>query len=317
MKRLFSKLKESVEGSFLDRGLARTRAKLAGSVHRVLAGRRVIDEAVFEDLEEILITSDVGVGAAGKLLEGLRRRVKDERLETGEAVEAALVEEIVSVLRGAESVVPETEAAGGPWVVLVIGVNGTGKTTTLGKLAHYYRSRGKTVLLAAADTFRAAAVEQLRIWADRTGAEVVAGASGADPAAVAFDAVAAAAARNVDVVLIDTAGRLQTKANLMEELGKIGRVVKKRIPAAPHEVLLVLDANTGQNAVIQARQFGAVAGTTGLVLTKLDGTAKGGVVIAIAGELGVPVRFLGVGEGIEDLAPFNAETFAAALFSAS
>jgi fused signal recognition particle receptor len=232
-------------------------------------------------------------------------------------VEAALVEEIVSVLRGAESAVPETETAGGPWVVLVIGVNGTGKTTTLGKLAHYYRSRGKTVLLAAADTFRAAAVEQLRIWADRTGAEVVAGASGADPAAVAFDAVAAAAARNVDVVLIDTAGRLQTKANLMEELGKIGRVVKKRIPAAPHEVLLVLDANTGQNAVIQARQFGAVAGTTGLVLTKLDGTAKGGVVIAIAGELGVPVRFLGVGEGIEDLAPFNAETFAAALFSAS
>jgi fused signal recognition particle receptor len=200
-------------------------------------------------------------------------------------------------------------------VVLVIGVNGTGKTTTLGKLAHHYRSQDKTVLLAAADTFRAAAVEQLKIWADRTGAEFVANTSGADPASVAFDAVAAAQARGVDVVLVDTAGRLQTKANLMEELRKIGRVVAKRIPGAPHEVLLVLDANTGQNAVVQARQFGSVVDTTGLVLTKLDGTAKGGIVIAIAQELGMPVRFLGLGEGIEDLVPFDADSFAAALFS--
>jgi fused signal recognition particle receptor len=271
---------------------------------------------VFEDLEEALITSDVGVGATETLLDRLRERVASEHLETGEAVEEALVEEIVAVLRGAESAVPEATGEG-PWVVLVIGVNGTGKTTTLGKLAQYYTSRGKTVLLAAADTFRAAAVEQLKIWADRVGAEFVANAEGADPAAVAYDAVAAAQARGVDVVLVDTAGRLQTKANLMEELRKIGRVVAKRIPGAPHEVLLVLDANTGQNAVIQARQFGAVVDTTGLVLTKLDGTAKGGIVIAIADELGIPVRFLGVGEGLEDLVPFDAESFAAALFAGS
>jgi len=280
----------------------------------VLALRTRVDEEALEELEEILISADVGVNAAEKLVERLRERIKTEGIESGEAVHEAFVEEVVSILKGAEGPEAAPEPASRPHVVLLVGVNGTGKTTTLGKLAHHYRRLDQKVLVAAADTFRAAAVEQLRIWADRAGAEFIANQSGADPAAVAFDAVSAAEARGMDIVLVDTAGRLQTKVNLMEELRKIARVVGKRVDGAPHEVLLVLDATTGQNAIQQAKQFGKVADITGLVLTKVDGTAKGGVVVAIAGELGIPVRFLGLGEGVEDLAPFEAEGFAAALF---
>jgi len=313
MKRLLGKLKETVTGKRLGESLSRTRQKLSDNVQRVLGGRTRIDEDTLEELEEILITADVGVSATEKLLDRLRDRIQDQGLAEGDSVHEAFVEEVVEVLRGAEAGEAAAEIEG-PRVILLVGVNGTGKTTTLGKLAHHYRNQDKKVLVAAADTFRAAAVEQLRIWAERAGVEIVANESGADPAAVAFDAVAAAEARGSDVVLVDTAGRLQTKVNLMEELRKIARVVGKRIPGAPHEVLLVLDATTGQNAIQQARQFGEVTTISGLVLTKVDGTAKGGVVIAIAGELGIPVRFLGLGEGMEDLAVFEAETFAAALF---
>jgi len=303
MKKLFGRLK---------RGLDKTRHALSENVHRVL-GRGTVDEETLEALEEALITGDVGVSTTEDLIERLRTRLREERLEDGEAVEHALVEEITAVLKRGEAAPPAPLE--GPRVVLMVGVNGTGKTTTLGKLAHYHRSLGRSVLVAAADTFRAAAVEQLRVWADRAGVELVANQSGADPAAVAFDAVQAARARQVDIVLVDTAGRLQTKVNLMEELRKIGRVVGKALPGAPHEVLLVLDATTGQNAVLQARQFSEVVDITGLVLTKVDGTARGGVVVAISDQLGIPVRFLGLGERIEDLERFEAEAFAEALFA--
>ncbi len=316
MKNLFAKLKEKVSPSRLKDGLARTRQQLADNVHQVLTGRARIDEEALEDLEEVLITGDVGVGATEAILDRLRVRIREENIETGEALEAALIEEITLILKRAqpEDVASESE---GPHVILLIGVNGAGKTTTLGKLAHLFRSADNTVLVAAGDTFRAAAVDQLRVWAERAGVDIVANDTGADPASVAFDAVAAAQARNIDVLLIDTAGRLQTKVNLMEELRKIGRVVDKRMPGAPHEVLLVLDATTGQNAVQQARQFGEVMPISGIVLTKVDGTAKGGVVVAIAEELGLPVRYLGLGEGMDDLTPFDAESFASALFQSS
>jgi fused signal recognition particle receptor len=324
MRKFFGKLKESLGGAKLKESLDRTRKNLADNVHKVLTGRPRIDEETWEELEEALIAGDVGVGAAETLVERLRERVKAEGLAEGAVLEEVLAEEVAVILRKGEAPPPAAEAGSGmdaastgvakPHVILLVGVNGTGKTTTLGKLAHHYRGQGRSVLVAAADTFRAAAVEQLRIWADRAGVELIANQSGADPAAVAYDAVGAAQARGVDVVLVDTAGRLQTKVNLMEELRKIGRVVGKRIPGAPHEVLLVLDATTGQNAIQQAKQFGQVMEITGLVLTKVDGTAKGGVVVAIADQLGIPVRFLGLGEGMEDLAPFDAEAFAAALF---
>jgi fused signal recognition particle receptor len=283
MKHLLSKLKS---------GLQKTRRQLSDNVERVLAGRTKVDEELLEELEEVLIGGDVGVSTAEKLIRRLRERIREEKIDTGEAVGEALRQEIGSVLRRGEA--EEPPHGEGPRVVLVVGVNGTGKTTTLGKLAHRYRSGGKRVLVAAADTFRAAAVDQLRVWADRAGAEIVANAAGADPAAVAFDAVCAARSRGMDIVLVDTAGRLQTKVNLMEELGKIGRVVGKALPGAPHEVLLVLDATTGQNAVRQAQQFG--------------------VVVAISDQLGIPVQFLGLGEAMEDLEPFDAEAFASALF---
>ncbi len=314
MRGLFNKLKESLSGAKLKESLVRSREALAGNVHRVLTRRPRVDEATFEELEEALIAGDVGVATAEKLVIRLRERAQAEDLADGAALEEALVEEVAALLKSGEGAAPPSPP-GEPRVILLVGVNGTGKTTTLGKLAAHFRREGKSVVVGAADTFRAAAVEQLRIWAERAGVEMVANQSGADPAAVAYDAVAAAQARRADVVLVDTAGRLQTKVNLMEELRKIGRVVGKRIPGAPHEVLLVLDATTGQNAIQQARQFGAVVEVTGLVLTKVDGTAKGGVVVAIADQLGIPVRFLGLGEGIDDLAPFEADTFAAALFA--
>lgn len=303
MKRLFGKLKD---------GLARTRQNLSDNVHRVLTGRGRIDDEMLEDLEDVLIAGDVGLATAERLLERLRERIRSDKLETGDELETVLAEEVEAMLRSGEAVDPPVVES--PRVVLLIGVNGTGKTTTLGKLAHRLTADGNQVLVAAADTFRAAAVDQLRVWAERAGVDVVANETGADPAAVAFDAVTAARSREADVVLVDTAGRLQNKVGLMEELRKIGRVVDKAHPGAPHEVLLVLDATTGQNAVQQAKQFGDVMGITGLVLTKVDGTAKGGVVVAISDQLGIPVRYLGLGEGIDDLEPFDAADFARALF---
>jgi fused signal recognition particle receptor len=313
---LFKKLKD---------GLERTRKQFTDGVRQVLANFRPIDESLFEDLEEVLIGADVGVATTEKILERVRERVKLERVKDSSGVEALLRDEIAGVLeqRGkADGVAPApTEASpvltARPHVIIMIGVNGVGKTTTIGKLAHRYTSEGKRVLIAASDTFRAAAVEQLAIWAERAGVDIVRSASGADPASVAFDGLEAALARNADILIVDTAGRLQTKINLMEELKKIGRVLSRKLPGAPHEVLLVLDASTGQNAVIQAREFGIAMGLTGLVLAKVDGTAKGGVVIAIADQLGVPVRYLGMGEGIDDLAPFDPRQFAVALFDSS
>jgi fused signal recognition particle receptor len=310
---IFDKIKDRVRSSRLREGLSRTRQRLAENVHQALTGRSRVDEEALEELEEILLSADVGVAATERLLDRLRERIRSEGIESGEVLEDALAEEVTTILAGAEAAEPRLDKK--PWVVLLVGVNGTGKTTTLGKLAYHHKEAGRKVLVGAADTFRAAAVDQLRIWADRAGVDVVANESGADPAAVAYDAADAALARGTDIVLVDTAGRLQTKVNLMEELRKIDRVVAKRIPDAPHEVLLVLDATTGQNAIQQAKQFGEVTNLTGIVLTKVDGTAKGGVVIAIAEQLGIPVRYLGLGEKMEDLAPFEAETFAAAIFA--
>ena len=314
MKGFLGKLKATLSGARLGDGLARTREKLSENVRRVLGGRTRLEAEDREALEETLLGADVGVAATERLLTRLETRVRDQGLGEGETLEDVFAEEVVAILREAQG---DSRATSLPRVVLLVGVNGTGKTTTLGKLAHLYRSEGKSVLIGAADTFRAAAVDQVRIWAERSGAECISGQPGADPAAVAHDAVARARSRGVDVLLVDTAGRLQTKTNLMEELAKITRVIQKQIPDAPHEVLLVLDATTGQNALSQARQFGATAGVTGLVLAKVDGTAKGGIVIAIAEELKLPVRFLGVGEKIEDLVHFDAESFAAALFARS
>lgn len=314
MFNLFKKLKE---------GLEKTRQTLTEGVRQVLAGFRPIDESLFDDLEEVLIGADVGVSTTEKLLKRLRERVRGAGVRDSSGVEALLQEEITNLLKPKVAEVAPAAGAGPgeapppderPRVVLVVGVNGVGKTTSIGKLAWRHQQAGQKVVIAAADTFRAAAIEQLDIWAVRAGAELVRNAMGADPAAVAFDGLAAAQARGADLLIVDTAGRLQTKINLMEELKKIGRVLERKMPGAPHEVLLVLDASTGQNAVNQAREFGVAMGVTGLILTKVDGTAKGGVVIAIADQLGVPVRFLGMGEALEDFAEFDARQFAAALF---
>jgi fused signal recognition particle receptor len=317
---LFKKLKD---------GLTRTRQSLTEGVRTVLAGFRPIDESLFEDLEEVLIGADVGVATTEKLLERLRQRVKSAGVRDSSGVEAILREEITAMLTspglasaGLTSPGPTAGSDGGsaagpggaPRVVIVIGVNGVGKTTTIGKLAWREAGRKRKVVIAASDTFRAAASEQLGIWAGRAGVDIVRSTHGADPAAVAYDGLTAAIARRADLLIVDTAGRLQTKHHLMDELGKIGRVLAGLLPGAPHEVLLVLDASTGQNAVIQAREFAKTLGVTGLVLTKLDGTAKGGVVLAIADQLGLPVRWVGLGETIEDLAEFDPAQFAAALF---
>ncbi len=299
--------------SRLREGLARTRQGLADRVRGLLTGRSAIDDDLYEELEAVLLQADVGVETTIKLVEGLRERVRRDRVRDPEAVMPLLKEEMAAILGGAPPGL--NLAADKPAVIMVVGVNGTGKTTSTGKLAHRLRAEGKKVLLGAADTFRAAAAEQLAVWAERTGAEIVRHGEGADPAAVAFDAVRAARARGIDVVLLDTAGRLHTKANLMEELKKVRRVMAREIPGAPHEVLLVLDATTGQNALQQARLFTEAVSVTGIVLTKLDGTAKGGIVLAIQDELGIPVKFIGLGEGAEDLRPFEPADFLEALFS--
>ena len=290
-------------------GLEKTRTGFWGNILNTLTGSK-IDDDLYDELEEQLILADVGGDVAMKLVDALRDRVQEKGLKTGEQAADALRDIIADEMR------PEAEMAldGHPAVILVIGVNGVGKTTSIGKLAYQLKKQGKKVLLCAGDTFRAAAADQLEIWADRAGVDIVRQNEGADPGAVLFDALAAAKARRSDVVLVDTAGRLHNKANLMKELAKLRKIIDRELPGAAKETLLVLDATTGQNGLIQARQFKETAGLTGIVLTKLDGTAKGGIVIAIAQELQVPVKYVGLGEGIKDLAPFDAKEFVGDLF---
>ena len=296
----------------LKKGLAKTRETFTNKIEKLIIGYADIDDDLLDELEETLIMSDVGVKTTERLMADVRKGIKKKDINTPEDLKPFLAEKISEILSTGSD---ETRiASAGPTVLLVIGVNGVGKTTTIGKLAAYYKEQGKSVMLAAADTFRAAAIDQLQIWGDRTGVPVIRHEEGSDPAAVAFDAVKAARARSIDVLIIDTAGRLHTKSNLMEELKKINRVIQREIAEAPHETLLVLDATTGQNAISQAELFQKAAAITGIVLTKLDGTAKGGVIIGLKSELSMPVKWIGVGEGVDDLRPFIAKDFARALF---
>ena len=299
--------------SFFDRvkaGLEKTKNNFVKKVETIVIGYAEIDDDFLDDLEATMLTGDLGPKTTTYLMKEIRRGVTEGIINnTGEVM--PFMEERITEMLGAQEEVLELHK---PEVILVVGVNGVGKTTTIAKLAHYYAEQGKKVIIAAGDTFRAAASEQLSIWADRVGVSIVKHKEGADPAAVVFDACASAIAKEADLVIVDTAGRLHTKVNLMEELKKIGRVADKQIPGAPHQTLLVLDGTTGQNAVSQAKLFGEAVPVTGIVVTKLDGTAKGGVVISIKEELGVPVRWIGVGEQMDDLRPFNAKEFANALF---
>ena len=297
--------------SRISEGLKKTRDSMSGAIDSMLKSFKKIDDELYEELEEILIMSDVGVSTAEKIIEQLKQKVKEDKITEATALKPAIVEVVRQMIAGGEQMHLSTK----PSVILMIGVNGAGKTTTIGKLAMKYQSEGKKVILGAADTFRAAAIEQLEVWAERAGVQMIKHAEGADPAAVVFDTIAAGKARNDDIIICDTAGRLQNKKNLMDELNKISRIIERELPDADKEVLLVLDATTGQNAVSQAKLFKEAAGITGIVLTKLDGTARGGVVIAIREQLQIPVKYIGVGEGIEDLQLFDAELFAKALFS--
>ena len=291
-------------------GLKKTRASMSGAIDSMLKSFKKIDDELFEELEEILIMSDVGVATAEKIIDRLKEKVKEEKITEAVQLKTAIRDIVKEMLLGGEEMHLSTK----PSIILMIGVNGAGKTTTIGKLALNLKNDGKKVILGAADTFRAAAIEQLEVWAQRAGVQMIKHAEGADPAAVVFDTIAAGKARGEDVIICDTAGRLQNKKNLMDELNKISRIIERELPDADKEVLLVLDATTGQNAVSQAKLFKEAAGITGIVLTKLDGTARGGVVIAIRDELQIPVKYIGVGEGIDDLQVFNAEAFADALF---
>jgi fused signal recognition particle receptor len=313
----FGKPKEK-EQERLEEGLEKTRSSFLGKLTRAVAGKDTVDEEVLDDLEEVLVTSDVGVPTTLEVIRRIEARVaRDLYVSTGE-LQGMIREEIADLLlhnapeRPADFDAPLPNR---PHVVMVVGVNGVGKTTSIGKMAHRYKAAGKQVLLGAADTFRAAAIEQLDIWAQRAGVPIIKQHHGADPAAVAFDTVAAAVKRGSDVVLIDTAGRLHNKAGLMDELSKVKRVMDRQVVGAPHEVLLVLDASTGQNALRQAEAFTQSVDVTGLVLTKLDGTAKGGIVIGISHEFGIPVKYIGVGEGIDDLQVFDRASFVNALFA--
>ena len=294
----------------LKAGLAKTKNALLGRLDRLFHGFSKVDEDMLEELEEVLITADVGVGPTEKIIDGLRGKIRAEKITEPEKVKTALEEILVSMIGEGEPLVLDTK----PSVILVIGVNGVGKTTSIAKIANLLKSEGKSVILAAADTFRAAAVDQLKIWADRVGVDIISHGEGSDPAAVVFDAVNAAKSRHSDVLIIDTAGRLHNKKNLMDELAKINRVVDRELPGCSRETLLVLDATTGQNAVSQAKEFRNSAPLTGLVLTKLDGTAKGGIVFSIREELGIPVKFICVGEQVDDLQYFKADEFVSALF---
>lgn len=302
----FGKLKDS---------LTKTRKNFVEKVEAIVTGRTIIDENLYEELEETLIQADVGIDTALELVENLRAEVKKRKIGSPEELPAVLKELIQNAL-GIEAGGIEISAEQ-PFVIMVVGVNGVGKTTTIGKLANFYKEQGKSVIMGAADTFRAAAIDQLEIWGNRVGVPVIKHSEGSDPAAVAFDSLQAAKARNADVLIIDTAGRLHTKSNLMDELKKVRRVIGRELPGAPHEVLLVVDATTGQNAISQAKLFKEAVDVTGLALTKLDGTAKGGVVVAVKQSLGIPIKMIGVGEGIDDLRPFSAKEFADALFARS
>ena len=294
----------------LKKGLSKTRSQLGKQLTGLFSGRK-IDEDVYEELETILLTSDVGVTATQALLEDIRNRVKRQSLDDTSQLKSALKEALLDLLSPLEQ--PLNTHTHHPFIIMLTGVNGAGKTTTIGKLAHLFQAEGKSVLIAAGDTFRAAAREQLQAWGERNNVHVVA-SEGGDPAAVIFDAINSAKSKGIDVVLADTAGRLPTQLNLMEEIKKVQRVIDKAAPGAPHEVLLVLDANTGQNAVMQVKAFDDTLGVTGLVLSKLDGTAKGGVIAAIAQTRPIPIRYIGVGESISDLRPFKANEFVEALF---
>ncbi|MFZ5906636.1 MAG: signal recognition particle-docking protein FtsY [Nitrospirota bacterium] len=310
----FDRVKDSISKAGFDRlkeGLTKTRQGLVEKVETIFTGRK-IDEEALDEFEETLIMSDIGTTAASGIMIRLREKVRVGDVTDVDSVKALLKNEMIDILGESEPIHIRGES---PFVILAIGVNGVGKTTTIGKLASRFRSRGKSVILAAGDTFRAAAIEQLEIWAKRADTQLIQHQPGSDPAAVAFDAVKAAQGRNVDVVIIDTAGRLHTKTNLMEELKKVKRSIEKAMPGAPHEVLLVVDATTGQNALRQAELFNEAVGVSGIALTKLDGTSKGGIVIAIRRGLGIPVRLVGVGEGIDDLRDFDPREFVGALFS--
>jgi len=302
----------------LDKGLEKTKTSIFGKISRAVAGKSKVDEEVLDNLEEVLVSSDVGVKTTLKIIERIEERVARDKYVGTEELNGILKQEIANLLEENNTTdlssfeLPETE---GPYVIMVVGVNGVGKTTTIGKLANQFKKQGKSVMLGAADTFRAAAVDQLTIWSERVGVPIVQQGMGADPASVAFDTVQSAQAANTDVVIIDTAGRLHNKVNLMNELTKIKRVMQKHVETAPHEILLVLDGSTGQNAFEQAKQFSAATEITALAITKLDGTAKGGVVIGISDQLKVPVKYIGVGEQIEDLQVFNRNEFVDSLFN--
>ncbi|MEE1219246.1 MAG: signal recognition particle-docking protein FtsY [Ruminococcus sp.] len=298
----FSKIKE---------GLKKTRDAVVGQIDSMLKSFTKIDEELFEELEELLVMGDVGVPTAEKICNELRARVKSEGIKDPSQIHTLLEETVSEMLKGGE----ELDISTKPSIILVIGVNGVGKTTTIGKLANSFTKQGKKVVLAAADTFRAAAIDQLDIWAQRSKCEIIKQSEGSDPAAVVYDAISAAKARNADIIICDTAGRLHNKKHLMDELAKINRIIDRELPEASKEKLLVLDATTGQNAVNQAQQFKEATGITGIVLTKLDGTAKGGVVLAIKEGLGIPVKYIGVGEQIDDLQPFDSDAFSKALFA--
>ncbi len=308
---------KKISFSRLTEGLSKTRDGMVGKINRLVKARGTIDEETLEEIEEILIAADVGVDTAMTITERIRERVERDKYESTEELDALIRDEMQVLIGGDEDpganpfAVPRDKR---PYVIMVVGVNGVGKTTSIGKLAHHYKSEAYNVIIGAADTYRAAANEQLEIWAQRAGVDIIQQAHGADPAAVAFDAIDAAKARQSDVVIIDTAGRLHTRVNLMEELKKIKRVMQKQDPEKPHEVFLVVDGSTGQNAIQQARMFNEAVGITGLIVTKLDGTAKGGIVFAITRELNIPVRYIGVGEKLEDLQPFDRKTFVDALF---
>jgi fused signal recognition particle receptor len=316
MLSLFGKSEETLLDR-LKQSVSKTRSQITAKVEDLVSGEKKIGPELLAKLENALLAADIGPKTTHQVLEAVRQKLERQAMNNSAELKAEIKSQLLYALRAIPT--PSDGSSAGaqqtrPQVIFVVGVNGTGKTTTIGKLAHRLRQDGRSVVLAAGDTFRAAAIEQLAVWAARTGAEIIKTKSGGDPAAVVYDALSAACARNADVVIVDTAGRLHTKSNLMAELDKMKRTARKIVPDAPHDVLLVMDATTGQNGLAQAREFMATADVTGIVLTKLDGTAKGGIVVAITRELGLPVRYVGTGETIEDLVPFDAETFVSSLF---
>lgn len=315
LKEKITKQTDTVTEKFKE-GLTKTRESFSGRVNDLVARYRKVDEEFFEELEEILIQADVGFETVMQLIDELKLEVKRRNIQESKDVQSVISEKLVDIYREADETSTEINIQENTLtVILFVGVNGVGKTTTIGKLAHKYKSEGKTVLLAAGDTFRAGAIEQLEVWGDRVGVEVIKQEAGSDPAAVMFDAIQSAKARNADILLCDTAGRLQNKVNLMKELEKVKRVIEREVPGAPHEVLLVLDATTGQNALIQAKTFKEATNVSGIVLSKLDGTAKGGIVLAIRNELKIPVKLVGLGEKMDDLQEFDAEKYVYGLFA--